>query len=126
MEMTSRNDYPVRIGYNKATPEKFLFGSFGAFCAVDLSKPLPKHCRSFPERHVRTKRRKRSKSISEELSEANEASEEPVDNCPICLRYNSMLYMDFIEDSEMLVIEQPWLSVVASFPEALERKLYGT
>ena len=61
-----------------------------------------------------------------EQPEGSETNGDHVDNCIICLRYNSMLYMDFIEDNEMLVVEQPWLSVVASFPEALERKMYGT
>jgi U3 small nucleolar RNA-associated protein 4 len=46
-------------------------------------------------------------------------------NCTICLRYNSMLHMDFIANNEMLVVEQPWLDVVATFPAALERKVYG-
>jgi hypothetical protein len=34
--------------------------------------------------------------------------------------------MDFISKNEMLVVEQPWLNVVASFPAAFERKVYGT
>lgn len=46
-------------------------------------------------------------------------------NCTVCLRYNSMLYMDFIQANEMLVVEQPWLTVMASFPEALHRRIYG-
>lgn len=79
---------------------------------------MSKHCRMFPETHVRGKKRKRPDSSATEEPETN--------NCTICLRYNSMLYMDFIAKNEMLVVEQPWLSVVASFPEALERKIYGT
>ena len=46
-------------------------------------------------------------------------------NCTICLRYNSMLYLDFMSADEMVVVEQPWLSVVAGFPEALQRRVYG-
>jgi hypothetical protein len=46
-------------------------------------------------------------------------------NCTICLRYNSMLYLDFRSADEMVVVEQPWLSVVAGFPEALRRRVYG-
>jgi hypothetical protein len=34
--------------------------------------------------------------------------------------------MDFISKNEMLVVEQPWLNVVASFLAALERKVHGT
>lgn len=82
---------------------------------------MPKHCRVFPDTHVRGKKRKRGAS-KDNPDEANASN----GNCTICLRYNSMLYMDFIARNEMLVVEQPWLSVVASFPEALERKVYGT
>jgi len=44
----------------------------------------------------------------------------------MCLRYNSMLYMDFIGEHEMVVVEQSWLNVVATFPDALQRKVYAT
>jgi len=47
-------------------------------------------------------------------------------NCTLCLRYNSMIHMDYVSEDELLVVEQPWLSVVASFPAALERRVYGT
>jgi hypothetical protein len=36
-----------------------------------------------------------------------------------------MLYLDFMSADEMVVVEQPWLSVVAGFPEALQRRVYG-
>jgi hypothetical protein len=36
-----------------------------------------------------------------------------------------MLYMDFIQGNEMVIVEQPWLSVVATFPDALQRRVYG-
>ena len=44
----------------------------------------------------------------------------------MCLRYNGMLCMDFVGEHEMVVVEQPWLNVVANFPDALQRKVYGT
>ena len=37
-----------------------------------------------------------------------------------------MLFMNFVADHEMVVVEQPWLNVVATFPGALQRKVYGT
>ena len=67
------------------------------------------------------RRRKRKRSLSQ--------SEEPDPNEPEsvqCLRYNSMLYMGFIADCEMVIVEQPWLDIVATFPDALQRKIYGT
>lgn len=94
---------------------------------MDMDKPMSKHCRVFPETHVRDKKRKRqSKGQGGKDRRNNDASVAGSGNCTICLRYNSMLFMDFISKNEMLVVEQPWLNVVASFPAALERKMYGT
>jgi|JI8StandDraft_1071087.scaffolds.fasta_scaffold342548_1 hypothetical protein len=85
-----------------------------------MNKALPTHSRLFPETHVRGKKRKRHQLKDNKDVDVDNG------NCTICLRYNSMLYMDFISKNEMLVVEQPWLNVVASFPAALERKVYGT
>jgi len=65
------------------------------------------------------------------VDEKGEADDSVVDaanqtTCTMCLRYNSMLYMDFVSDNEMVVVEQPWLNVVATFPDALQRRVYGT
>ena len=90
----------------------------------DTSHPFPKICRHFPESHVR-RRRKRKRTAS--VTSANEGQENMEDSkCTLCLRYNSMLCMDFVSDNEMVIVEQPWLDVVATFPEALQRRVYGT
>jgi hypothetical protein len=34
--------------------------------------------------------------------------------------------MDFIDKNEMVIIEQPWLDIVATFPDALQRTVYGS
>lgn len=46
-------------------------------------------------------------------------------NCTVCLNYNSMMHLDFLAPNEMVVVEQPWLRVIATFPEALQRRVYG-
>ena len=103
----------------------------------------------FPERHVRRRQKRQAKQLEatkrkRSYSEASASTDVPaapemvndtddneVDenddsrNCTVCLRYNSMLYMDFIQANEMLVVEQPWLTVMATFPEALHRRIYG-
>lgn len=91
---------------------------------MDLQLPFPKDCRCFPEKHVRGRRRKRSLSdaeVSQDLTHEQNRS-----CCTLCLRYNSMIFIDFIDDDELVVVEQPWLNVVATFPDALQRKIYGT
>jgi hypothetical protein len=89
--------------------------SFGAFVLFDLDKAFPSRCRVFPEKHVREKKQKRPRRSNDEGEE-----------CTLCLRYNSMLSLDAVSANELFVAEQPWLSIVATFPEALQRKVYGT
>ena len=100
----------------------FVQGSFGAIVSMDTALDFPQQCRTFPERHVR--KRKRSASTAADNNEnGNEAMPTA---CTMCLRYNSMLCMEFVSEHEMVVVEQPWLNVVATFPDALHRKVYGT
>lgn len=103
-------------------------GSFGAFALIDLEKKLPKHCRFSPEHHVR-RWRKRKRSLSEsggaEEKSVEESNSDDVESI-ICLRYNSVLHMDFIAENELVIVEQPWLSVIETFPAALERKIFGS
>lgn len=46
-------------------------------------------------------------------------------NCSLCFHYNGMLYLNFVGQREMVVVEQPWLEVVATLPEAIQRRVYG-
>lgn len=104
-----------------------LQGSFGAFAVIDLDKKVPRYCNIVPEHHVR-RWRKRKRSLSEAGGEEKPAPTRHPDDVEstICLRYTSVLHMDFIADNEMVIVEQPWLSVIETFPAALERKLFGT
>ena len=96
---------------------------------IDLEKKLPQYCNIVPEHHVRRwRKRKRSLSeagVPEENSDDPDRKPDDVESI-ICLRYNSVLHMDFIADNEMVIVEQPWLSVIATFPAALERKIFGS
>lgn len=95
----------------------------------DMGQHFPASCQMFPERHVRGKKRPRALST---VSESGDGDEEgpsiPVEKttCTMCLRYNSMLCLDSVGGNELLVVEQPWLNVVATFPEALQRKVYAS
>jgi hypothetical protein len=96
--------------------------SFGAIIAVDTASAFPTKCKVVPEEHVRlTKRRRRS---DEENIESDK--EKSGTSCTMCLLYNGMIHLEFIEESEMVVVEQPWLDIVASFPDPLQRHVYGT
>jgi U3 small nucleolar RNA-associated protein 4 len=104
----------------------FIKGSFGAIVAVDLKEEFPKRCRVFPLVHVRGTKRKRTNSTSEPTNIDEIIKSETSSSCAMCLRYNSMLFMNCVRENEMVVVEQPWLNVVATLPGALQRKVYGT
>jgi hypothetical protein len=80
----------------------------------------------FPLTHVRGTKRKRANSSSELTNSDERMKSESSSSCAMCLRYNSMLFMNCVRENEMVVVEQPWLNVVATFPGALHRKVYGT
>jgi hypothetical protein len=44
----------------------------------------------------------------------------------LLLSYNIMLYVNFIDDNELVIIEHPWRFVLPTLPDSLERKVYGT
>ena len=83
-----------------------------------MNKGIPKRCRSVPEARLRGQRKK--------VYVAETSVDPNYGNCTLCLRYNSIIHLDYVSEDEILVVEQPWLSVVAGFPAALERKVYGT
>ena len=56
----------------------------------------------------------------------NNQGERQNNNFTICLRYPGMIFMDFLGDNELVVVEQPWIDIVNDLPDALERKRYGT
>jgi hypothetical protein len=98
--------------------------SFGAFVVMDMKKDFPNCCKVFPETHVRSKRKRPTPTSAPELEEKNNDKNKKSE-AVLCLRYNSMLHLDFVGPREMIVVEQPWLNVVANFPEALQRRVYG-
>jgi U3 small nucleolar RNA-associated protein 4 len=102
-----------------------LQGSFGAFVAMDMDEKFPRRSKVYPEKHVRGKQSKRRKRAYSESGDQSDLQSKEA-TCTVCLRYNGMLYMDFVASNEMVVVEQPWLSVVATFPDALQRRVYGS
>ncbi len=50
----------------------------------------------------------------------------PNRNYTICVKYDSILQLEFIKEDELVIVEQPWLTVVNSLPDPLERRIYGT
>jgi len=80
--------------------------------------------------------RRRSNSISEKSKSSDSFDPKEVEkdlkkdeanrNFTICLRYSGIIFQDFLDKNEMVVVEQPWLSIVNTLPDALERQRYGS
>ena len=80
--------------------------------------------------------RRRSNSISEKSNSSDSFDPKEVEkdlkkdeanrNFTICLRYSGIIFQDFLDKNEMVVVEQPWLSIVNTLPDALERQRYGS
>lgn len=114
-----------------------LQASFGTFCVINIDGTLPQQqCKILPEEHVRRRKRRSLTTTHSQVGnysprfknnkKQQQQDEDPnARNCIICLHYNSMLYMNFLGPREMIVVEQPWLQVVATFPEAVQRRVYG-
>jgi hypothetical protein len=47
-------------------------------------------------------------------------------NFTICLRYSEILFQDFVAENEMVIVEEPWMSILEDLPDALARRVYGT
>jgi len=162
--------YPLRlIPLKEQTDDsRLIMASFGTFCVIDFSKPIPRQCRYVPRRRAWKNRRKYkpivheveddpddntaevedeekkiwlesrvSKPAEDEYSTElmsntatpNAVSDEEIAadrrSCTVCSHYKNMLYTEFLGPKEMIVVEQPWLDVVETFPAALQRRIYG-
>ncbi len=112
------------------------------FCSIDLDSPVPNKSKPYPPDHFKAKhwermtkkKRPRSNSVAIEESQSDnkqnrrqgERGECHSTNFTICLRYSGMIFLDFLDNNELVVVEQPWLGIVNSLPNALERQRYGS
>jgi len=115
---------PENLAYNNATPDKFIMGGPSWFCSIDLSSPVPLRSKPYPLDHfkARTWQPKIDYTHSKpEIKRRDDLNK----NFTICLRYAGIIFQDFLGDNEMVIVEQPWLSIVNALPDALERPRYG-
>ena len=113
-------------------------GGHGFFCAIDIDKAVPKHSSYYPPSALRVRRKPSTPDIEDDEDAPNVQSiikkrkrgdcdnAKNSQNYTICMRYDSMLHLEFLRENELVVVEQPWLAVVNSLPDPLERRVYGT
>jgi len=122
-ELKETMDFPSSVLARPNHHDKFIMASFGSFCVVSTSLGIPKRCRMVPENHVRMNNRTRPPYREQPQSNFMDPNHA---NFTMCMRYNSVIHTDFISEQEMIIVEQPWLSVLAALPEVLERQIFGT
>mmetsp|Transcript_6655 Transcript_6655/g.19714 ORF Transcript_6655/g.19714 Transcript_6655/m.19714 type:complete len:325 (-) Transcript_6655:578-1552(-) len=122
---SSAGEYPTGLAFNPSTPNKFLLVSHGFFCAIDLDRPIPSRSAYYPPRHVRARWNKKPKISPPSAYPSSADGDDGGDNFTMCLRYAGVLFLDFMGEDEMVVVERPWMNVVKEFPGALERRVYG-
>lgn len=105
-------------------------GSHGYFCVVNLDQPVPERSTMFPPDHLRASRLQPIKAddTSNEYTTPKRKSKKSAGCCTnftVCLRYNEMIYQGFVAENEMVVVEEPWMSILEELPDALARRVYG-
>ena len=132
-ELTSRSEPVARIISNPVAPQRLLLGSHGYFCIVDLDQPVPERASMFPPNHLRARGLRRIKDDDGMMHNSHLSRKKPKNtnndqstNMCVCLRYNEILFQDFISENEMVIVEEPWKSILEELPDALARKVYGT
>jgi U3 small nucleolar RNA-associated protein 4 len=132
-ELTSRSEPIARIVTNPERPQRFILGSHGYFCVVDLDQPVPVRSSMFPSDHLRANRLILTKEDDKACQPLRKnpkgkmaGSANTQTNFTICLRYCEILFQDFVANDEMVIVEEPWMSILEELPDALARRAYGT
>ena len=111
---------------------------------IDLQKKIPTNSSFFPTRDWRSRRARKERQLvvsgkdsgqgeqkwqrtrKRSLSTGSAGDELTGDsNFIICLRYNAMIFLDFIDANEMVVVEQPWSPIFESLPDPLVSRTFG-
>ena len=94
---------------------------------------MPERAHMDPEDHLRAKRLELAKeedvsvhSRTQRKKSKNKSTSEGNKNFTVCLQYGEIQFQDYIAEDEMVVVEQPWMSILEDLPDALERRAYGT
>mmetsp|Transcript_27168 Transcript_27168/g.38932 ORF Transcript_27168/g.38932 Transcript_27168/m.38932 type:complete len:852 (-) Transcript_27168:123-2678(-) len=145
-----RRDFPISIAMNPvAATSQFFLGGHGFFCAIDIDKAVPKRVQYFPDKSPRAFVKRQPQNSSSTITATDDENQEALlapeevttkkrkkmkafsssgtnKNYTICVKYDSVLHLEFFKENELVIVEQPWLTVVNSLPDPLERRIYGS
>lgn len=83
-----------------------------------------------PSDHLRAKRLQQMKEDDTAMEvrppRKKSKAKSTTNNFTICLNYCEIQFQDYLSENEMIVVEEPWTSVLEELPDALARRVYGT
>jgi hypothetical protein len=97
---------------------------------------MPQHCSAFPSNHILAKllrkqcygdiRKVTALGVTHDADEPSVSlSTKRKQNFTLCLKYSGIIFMEFLDDDELLLVEQPWLAILNALPDVLECRRYG-
>ena len=69
---------------------------------------------------------KKQQQQQQQLTIREKNTEPENKNFATYLRFTGMIFLDFLNETELVVVEQPWLEIVKTLPDPLERDRYGS
>ncbi|KAE9029001.1 hypothetical protein PF010_g1437 [Phytophthora fragariae] len=111
--------------FDPANPDFLYLYSQQSLYQINMGKQADASAKSPPK-----KTRRRAMSVGTESDGKNDAAEgelvELEDGfCRVVNRYRPLSFVDFVAESEMIIVETPWLKVLSRLPGALHRHKYG-
>lgn len=129
-ELCSRSEPLTRILLNPSLHQKLILGAHGFFCVVDLDKPVPEKALTYPPDSLRARRNifddEDDLYLPPPVKKQKRNTVDNNNNFTTCLRYSNVLFQEFVSEREMVIVEEPWRSVLEELPAALSRRVYGT
>jgi len=119
------------VSFNISEPNTMTLWSSEYICQIDLSKPI----------NVQTTNRKRRLNenngvnvlenaralVNTEDNEKNEFKKLKQNyHFSVVTRYKQVMFMDYVNENESVIVERPWFSILEKLPQNFYRHKYGT
>jgi len=120
------------VSFNVSEPNTMTLWSSEYICQIDLSKPIniqtPNRKRRFNENtDANVLENARAALVNTEDNEKNEFKKLKQNyHFSVLTRYKQVMFMDYINDKESVIVERPWFSILEKLPQNFYRHKYGT
>lgn len=117
------------IAFNPENQSEMILYGLNYFCKIDLAKPI--YFETPIQKDVNSNVTTNNNSSSKRQKAANKGQTKyqttpNPDNFKFVRRYQPILFLDYINGQELVIIERPWLSVMNALPPKLYRHRFGT